>query len=436
VSNVTWITFKTVTVGQKTTRSGVLAGDRGSGFVAPECQCLAILFPYLKNQQGSGIVAPRAAKGNGSISLMENGSWRGYVTVDGKRRTFTAATKQEADRMRRDLVIQRDTGRLSATKMMTLSIWVEKWLEIRKHKPSTAAGYRQNIRAYINPSIGHLRLDKLTPEHVEAMLAGLVRKGIGGSVQHQCHSIVRASLAEAVRRGHSQRNAAAVIRAPKVNKVKNRSLSDAEVQAILKTAEGTPLEARWHLSLLLGLRPSEVLGIEWQDIDFRRGLLHVHQQLQFNRDHGLMIVPTPKSLSGNRTIPLPAYLVAMLRQHRKNESAKLLALGERRIRWEWEGRIPTFVFTMTHGQPLRPRNDDDRWHELLEAAGVAPIHRYVARHTAASSMIASSVDIATVSETLGHHSPGFTFGVYVHAIDERKHELAEMLDRRITSTGV
>ncbi|MET4144446.1 tyrosine-type recombinase/integrase [Arthrobacter sp. UYCo732] len=381
-------------------------------------------------------MAPRAAKGNGSISQAANGSWRGYVTVDGKRRTFTASTKQEADQKRRDLMKQRDSGRLSTGKIPTLNVWLERWLEIRNHKPSTAAGYRQSIRLYIQPAIGHLRLDKLNPEHVEDLLAGMAKKGISGSGRHQTYSIIRASLAEAARRGHVQRNVAAIISAPKVPKVKAKSLSDGDVDAILAAATGTPLEARWHLSLLLGLRPGEVTGLEWKDVDLKKGQLHVRQQLQQNRDLGLIIVETPKSTAGDRVIPLPAYLIDMLRKHRKNEAKKLLELGDRRIVWSYQGHTPSFVFTMKHGQPLRPRDDDDVWRDLLAKAKVPFTRRYTARHTAASSMIASAIDVATVSETLGHHSPGFTMSTYVHSIDERKVGLADMIDRRITSTGV
>jgi integrase len=381
-------------------------------------------------------MAPRAAKGNGSISQQVNGSWRGYVTVDGKRKTFTAPSKQEADKKRKELVTQRDTGRLSTGKIPTVSVWLERWLEIRNHKPSTAAGYRQSIRLYIQPVVGHLRLDKVQPEHVEDLLAAMSKKGISGSGRHQVFSIIRASFAEAARRGHVQRNVAAIISAPKVPKVKAKSLSDTEVDAILASAAGTPLEARWHLSLLLGLRPGEVLGLEWKDVDLKKGRLHVRQQLQQNRDLGLIIVETPKSTAGDRIIPLPAYLIDMLRQHRKNEAKKLLSLGERRIVWSYKGHTPSFVFTLPHGQPVRPRDDDDLWRGLLVKADVSFTRRYTARHTAASSMIASAVDVATVSETLGHHSPGFTMATYVHSIDERKHQLADMLDRRITSTGV
>jgi hypothetical protein len=51
-------------------------------------------------------------------------------------------------------------------------------------------------------------------------------------------------------------------------------------------------------------------------------------------------------------------------------------------------------------------------------------------------MIASAIDVATVSETLGHHSPGFTLSVYVHSVDERKIGLADMIDRRVSSTSL
>ncbi len=95
--------------------------------------------------------------------------------------------------------------------------------------------------------------------------------------------------------------------------------------------------------------------------------------------------------------------------------------------WEWGGRPRAFLFTHANGAPIRPRYDSTLWARLLECAGLPHTRRYTARHTAASVLIANGVDVAAVADMLGHSTPAFTMSTYVHAIDERKKQLADTI---------
>ncbi len=103
----------------------------------------------------------RAAKGEGSIYKTDKG-WRGAITVNGKKKYFSAPTKAEASAKRRALILQRDTGELSTGKSMTVAEWVKRWhvLTESSHTPATHASYRTIIEKQITPGIGKKRRDK------------------------------------------------------------------------------------------------------------------------------------------------------------------------------------------------------------------------------------------------------------------------------------
>lgn len=379
----------------------------------------------------------RAAKGEGS-AFKTAGGYRGYVTVSGKRKYFTAKSKAEAAQKRRALLNQRDGGELSTGKVPTLKAWLDHWLTIRQNdsKPlreSTVAGYRYSIDHYIDPELGALKLDKLTMERLETFYAKLAENGIGGSTVHQCHAIIRVALKHAVWRGKVGRNVAALVEPPKIPKSQAITMSEADVQAIFAAAAGDRYEARWHLSLQLGLRPGEPNAIEWGDIDFEKRTVRVHQQLQQIKGKGLILVELPKTTKGDRVLVLPKYLVELLRERRMQQYAEMVQEGKGKRgdwkAWEWKGQPRALVFTQQRGEAIPPRLDTTNWKRLLDAAGVTDVSRYTGRHTAASMMITNGIDPATVSETMGHATVAFTMGVYVHAVDERKAELADHLDR-------
>lgn len=369
----------------------------------------------------------RAAKGEGTLFKTDNG-WRGYVTVNGARKYFSAKTKAEASQKRRQLLTQRDHGQLSVEKSPTVLQWLEHWMTISKHRPTTAAGYRHYIKTYMKP-IHAVRLDKLTIEHLEELYAQMERDGFSGSTRHQTHAIIRVALKHAVRRGHMFRNVAALVQPPSVGPRKTNALSEADLQALYAAVAGDRYEARWLLSLQMGLRPGEATGLQWPDLDFDTGVLHVHRQIQAVAGKGAILVDLPKTAAGDRRIPLPSYLLDMLKRRREDQLREMIEAGDSWNPWTPEGQPTAMIFTQVDGQPLRPKLDHDNWHALLAAAGLPKMRRYVSRHTAASMMIANDVDVATVSATLGHANPAFTMSVYTHAIDERREELAVKLDR-------
>ena len=111
------------------------------------------------------------------------GRWHGYVSMGGvrpdskpDRRHVSAKTRKEIVPRVRGLEKKRDAGVAhTAGRQMTFGEWLDHWLTISKRsvRPSTYVGYQGYVRNHIRPALGHHRLDKLQPEHLEAFYADL-----------------------------------------------------------------------------------------------------------------------------------------------------------------------------------------------------------------------------------------------------------------------
>lgn len=391
----------------------------------------------------------RAANGAGSIYKTEKG-WRGSILLDGRRRYASGANKTEVSEKLRQLKRQAEDGFVQKGRSPKLSAWIEHWLDAtapledlaaskraKRHSLKTDADYRKIIKLYLPAWLGGITLSKLLPDHLEDCYRDMAAKGFEQSTIYKLHSIIRAALTLAVKRGHVPKNAAKNVVSPPQPKAakKQQAYSRAEQQAIRKTLAESRSRARWELALTLGPRPGEVLGLEWHHIDFKERSIKIEQQIQ-TVDKNLCLVPYAKNDSSVRKIPLPDFLADLIEAHRDQQLIEKGAAGDDWAEWEPDGKEHDFVFTSSvrPGMPITPDGDRTQWKRILKRSGLPESAPYRARHTAASEMIASGLDITVIAEILGHANTTILQAVYAHAIEERKLAAATVLDLAYATT--
>lgn len=377
----------------------------------------------------------RNAKGEGSVSKTATG-YRGYVTVDGKRKYFTANTKAVAAQKKRELLNRKEKGTLVAGRDWTLAEWMRHWLSIADLKPGVRAAYDWNIEAYIAPHIGGIKLSALKAEHLELLYAIMAKGEVGKSgaplspqTISNVHANIRAALNVAVQRGRIGYNVALHAIKPAKVKAATTSFSEADARAILQAARGDRYEARWNLGIMYGVRPAEVLGLSWSDIDLAAGVVHVHAQLQRVRGAGLVYLPTPKTPAGDRLIPVAPVVLDLLKEMRARQLRDRIQLGDEYVDWEFNGQPVGLVFTQRNGRPVEPRLDSTHWKTLLESTGLPHARRYQLRHTSATLLLDGGIDVVVVAAILGHAKASFTYDVYVHPLEVRKAEAGLMMGK-------
>ena len=191
---------------------------------------------------------------------------------------------------------------------------------------------------------------------------------------------------------------------------------------LLDRLYGQPLYLIASLGLATGLRRSEILALRWRDVDLDAGRLRVEQALEQTTAYGVR-VKGPKTKHGRRTISLPAQAVADLRAHWRAQQEQRLALGV--------GKSPddSPVLATFDGKLQSPGAISAAWGRAMEAIGMPEITLHSLRHTHASMLIASGMDILTISRRLGHASPTITLGTYGHLIHGTDDRAAKIIDQ-------
>ncbi|MFW6776051.1 tyrosine-type recombinase/integrase [Nocardioides sp. CPCC 205120] len=365
-----------------------------------------------------------------------SGPWVGSVVVgwrDGKpvRKKVSAPTKSAAAAKVRKAIELADAGTLAAGPSLTVAKWMEHYLEeiaARKVRPSTLRGYRTSVTQYIVPLLGHHRLDKLRPEHVETAWHELVevgaplasdkdRKPLSPATANQAHRILSRALKIANRRGLVSRNVATLIDAPQPAPAEVEPYTLEEAKKILEAARELRLGSRWSAAFALGWRQGEALGITWADLNLDEGRYRVHRALSRVTGKGLVLGPV-KSRAGDRDGALPEELIAQFKARRAQQRRERLAAGDKWVGNEWD-----LVFTTPLGLPIDPRADWQEWKDLIAAAGVRDARVHDARHTAATLLLAQGVDPRTLMDIFGWSQRAMV-DRYTHVLEDMRRDAA------------
>ena len=168
------------------------------------------------------------------------------------------------------------------------------------------------------------------------------------------------------------------------------------------------------------MRQSEVLGLQWPEVDLDAGLVRVRWQLK--REEGQWVWKQPKTRRSRRQIATPASTVDVLRAHRAAQAEERLRRGA-----AWEDH--ELVFCTRLGRPLSARNVFRAFQGLLDRGNIRRIRFHDLRHTAATLMLASRVNPKVVSEMLGHATVAVTLDIYSHVLPDMQQDAAAMLER-------
>jgi integrase len=218
-------------------------------------------------------------------------------------------------------------------------------------------------------------------------------------------------------------NPTSKVKLPKLQKPKPQFLSPQEVNQFLTTANTDRLSALFVVAVHSGMRPSELLGLRWADVNMETGLVAIQRGLTWNRKGGGYEIGELKTNASQRCIVLPASVLQVLTKHRVAQHEERLALGSG---YENNG----LVFCTTIGTPLQPRNVIGRHLKpILLKAGLPSTRWYDLRHTCASMLLRAGTNPKVVAEKLGHSSVNLTLNVYSHTIPSMQNDAALTLEK-------
>ncbi len=383
----------------------------------------------------------RRASGTGSVIQRQDGrlvlcieaGWNRQGVRKQKRQiTPRGTTRPEANRMLTRLL--REANPETSSAPTTVKSYADIWLpRVQQHlRPASLMVTTAALR-WIIPTIGHRRLDRLTPGDIRAVSLAILAADLAPSTASRYRGVLARMLKDARLDGHAVPTVVDNVEGVPVGKSDRDAIPADHAILILAASSERADRSRWAAALLQGMRPAEVLGLTWDRVDIERGFLDVSWQLQAlpyrvarDRASGFKVpiayearqlkgrwhLVKPKTVSGERYIPMVPWLVDSLR--------------------EWQRVAPGSPYGLVwsdRGQPMDPKDDRAMWRAICTAAGVPAYDLYACRHTTATLLREANVTDEVITAIVGHSSIAST-RPYIHVRQEPlRAALAAVADR-------
>lgn len=293
-------------------------------------------------------------------------------------------------------------------KAVTVTDYADTWLRDRTLKPRTRQHYRYLLDRHILPTFRALPVKSLSPAAVRAWQA---RLDTGPTAKAHSYALLRSILSTAVDDELLATNPARIRGASQSKRAREIRPATLDELTTLTAAMPKRLQLLVPLSAWCALRFGEATELRRRDVELNRGVLHVRRGVV--RVGGQVVVDTPKTAAGARTVAVPPHLLPMVRRHLLDHT-QLGADG--------------LLFYGRAGTQLP--HSSLRWHfaRAAEAAGRDDLTPHALRHTGAVLAAQSGATLAELMARLGHTTPAMAMR-YQHASAERDLVIAQALSR-------
>ncbi len=284
------------------------------------------------------------------------------------------------------------------------------------------------LETRILPYFGHFYINKIKPTDIMQFYDLLSRdtqlvrkkgnngektiKPLSGKTILEHHRLLRAMLHKAVYWQLIVSNPAERVQPPKAMKPKRRYYDDEQCKILLENLtelgeEQIKYKVAIILTIFTGVRLGELMGIEWQDVNFKTGIVNINRSSQYLADKGVF-TKTLKTESSYREVAIPDFVISLLEEYKWYDKQKSF-YGEL---WTNSNRL----FVQADGKPMYPSTISKWFVKYVAQIGLPVINFHGLRHTNATLLISQNIDVAVVASRLGHAQITTTYNFYVHPI--------------------
>ena len=359
-------------------------------------------------------------------------------------------TKKDAEVELAKFVTEVQNGLVVDGKSLKFSEFTEIWKRDYGSKelaPSTYKRYWRMLETRLLPYFGHFYINKIRPTDIMKFYdllekdTQLVRKKgnngsktkkpLSGKTILEHHRLLRAMLHRAVYWQLIVSNPAERVQAPRAKKPKRRSYDDEQTKILLENLEQLSIEdTKYKVAIILtvftGVRLGELMGLEWQDIDFKNGIISINRSSQYLSDMGVF-TKVPKTESSIREIAIPEFIISLLEEYKLWYEEQKSIYNEL---WNDSNRL----FVQADGKPMHPSTISKWFVKYVGQIGLPVINFHGLRHTNASLLVAQNIDIAIISARLGHAQISTTLNFYVHPLLSHNRKAGYALENLLLPT--
>jgi len=346
-----------------------------------------------------------------------------------KKTKTVHGSKKDAQIELAKFVADVQNGMFVEGKSLKFSEFTELWKRDYGSKelaPSTYKRYLGMLESRILPYFGHFYINKIKPTDIMQFYdllsrdtqlvrkkdnnGGKTLKPLSGKTILEHHRLLRAMLHKAVYWQMIVSNPAERVQPPKAKKPKRKYYDDEQCKFLLEhLTELSEEQIKYKVAIILtiftGVRLGELMGLEWQDVDFKTGILSVNRSSQYLADKGVF-TKTPKTESSIRDVAIPDFVISLLEEYKLWYEEQKSIYSEL---WTDSNRL----FVQADGKPMHPSTISKWFVKYVEQIGLPVINFHGLRHTNATLLIAQNIDVAA---RLGHAQITTTYNFYVHPI--------------------
>lgn len=304
----------------------------------------------------------------------------------------------------------------------------------------TFVSYYEPMYKYIIPKLGEIYTQQLTVSDLEQYYAYLMNDcGLSANTVKHHHANIHKALKVAKKNKEVMTNVADDVELPKVDIYEHKVYTSEQLHTLFSLVKGKDLFIPVIIGAYTGLRRSEVVGLQWEDIDFKERIIHVkHAKIRPRKKflkyikpkHGEMtqdgnLLKKTKNKTSTRDVPISEVLYEVLWKWRIKQKGLRFKLGKDAI-------YNDFVCTMLEdGREMKPDLITQSFHNLLVKNNLPIIRFHDLRGTLATLLIENDENIKYVSELLGHYDTRTTERYYAKTVKARMQKVATKIDNVI-----
>ena len=369
-------------------------------------------------------MAKKRKNGEGMLRKRSDGRWEARVVIGydennlPRTKNVTAVNKEKCleklEKLKQEIgIVQPNRTKTDMAFGEWIDFWYNQYAKITL-KPTTQSEYESLIYKHIIPEIGNIELNKLTQNDLQQFYSRLKTKGrlirteiygesLSDRMVRACHTSCRKSLEKAVEENLIRTNPAVDCKLPPKKSKEMKVLTREEMQRFIIQAKYDGFLELFILELSTGMRRGEILGLQWDDLNMQSGELKISRQVVIlnSRIH----ISEPKTKSSVRTIILPPDIVKLLAKYKKTVNSKWL-----------------FPSPVKENMPRNPSAVRKILNRTLEKAGCKHIRFHDLRHTFATRLCESGMNIKLIQDILGHSDISTTMDIYTHVTKEIRNQ--------------
>lgn len=369
----------------------------------------------------------RPKKLDKGVKIRKDGRFEKRFTFEGKRHSVCAHDLKELDKQYREKLTALENGTYKKNTVVTLNSYYADWFKSRKGtKENTLHNYDSHYRTHIKQALGHRKIKDIERREIIRFQQSLIDKGLSPASVNHVMTVLQLLLNDAVRDEVIASNPAKAIKSltatVKASETKHRALTIEEQRKLISAFDGDYYKELIEFLLATGMRCGEAAALSWDDVDYKKNVIHVRATTTLDKDGKFVIGSSPKTKAGKRDIPLNSVIRDILTRQRAKQA--VISIGCKNVFLSVTGRLlQSSLINKAIARAVNKLNES--------GANMDTITAHALRATFATRSIESGMNPRTLQGILGHESYKMTMDLYAHVTNETAQAEMRLLENAV-----